>query len=74
MVSGLGRCCVCEFSTATLKVTFDAESQGQLAMVIYEWKDYEMLGKVTSEIDDFLPVRCVIPYSHAFFAEWTDLV
>ena len=25
-------------------------------MVIYEWKDYQYLGKVTSEIDDYLPV------------------
>ena len=25
-------------------------------MVIYEWKDVEMLGKVTSIIDDTIPV------------------
>lgn len=25
-------------------------------MVIYEWKDVEMLGKVTSMTDDSLPV------------------
>jgi hypothetical protein len=25
-------------------------------MVIYEWKDYQYLGKVTSETDDYLPV------------------
>jgi hypothetical protein len=25
-------------------------------MVIYEWSDYHYLGKVTSEIDDYLPV------------------
>jgi hypothetical protein len=25
-------------------------------MVIYEWKDYQFLGKVTSETDDYLPV------------------
>lgn len=27
-------------------------------MVIYEWSDYEMLGKVTSLVDDTLPVCC----------------
>ena len=37
-------------------VSFEAESQGQLAMVIYEWSDYKYLGKVTSKEDDFLPV------------------
>lgn len=25
-------------------------------MVIYEWKDYQFLGKVTSETDEYLPV------------------
>jgi hypothetical protein len=25
-------------------------------MVIYEWKDYQYLGKVTSETDEYLPV------------------
>jgi hypothetical protein len=37
-------------------VSFESTSQGQLAMVIYEWGDYHYLGKVTSEIDDYLPV------------------
>ncbi|KZS95867.1 hypothetical protein SISNIDRAFT_438421 [Sistotremastrum niveocremeum HHB9708] len=40
---------------AHINVTFDAESQGQLAMVIYRWSDVSMLGKVTSESDDTLP-------------------
>ncbi|KAI0830476.1 lung seven transmembrane receptor-domain-containing protein [Trametes gibbosa] len=31
---------------AYINVTFDAGSQGQLAMVIYEWGDVEYLGKV----------------------------
>jgi hypothetical protein len=26
-------------------------------MVIYEWKDVEYLGKVTSQVDETLPVR-----------------
>jgi hypothetical protein len=25
-------------------------------MVIYEWKDYQYLGKVTSKTDEYLPV------------------
>ena len=37
-------------------VSFESNSQGQLAMVIYEWSDYQYLGKVTSEIDEYLPV------------------
>jgi len=40
-------------------VTFDSTSHGHLAMVIYEWKDYQYLGKVTSEIDE-LPVSIVL--------------
>lgn len=38
-------------------VTFDSSSQGELAMVIYEWKDVRYLGKETSPgTDDDLPV------------------
>jgi hypothetical protein len=36
-------------------VTFQP-SQGQLAMVIYEWSDMKYLGKITSVSDDTLPV------------------
>lgn len=36
-------------------VTFEP-SQGQLAMVIYEWNDVKYLGKITSTTDDTLPV------------------
>ena len=36
-------------------VTFDKDSHGQLAAVIYEWSDVDYLGKVTSYVDD-LPV------------------
>ncbi|KAI0052524.1 hypothetical protein FA95DRAFT_1580094 [Auriscalpium vulgare] len=42
-------------SNTYINVSFDSTSQGQLAMVIYEWKDYQYLGKLTSETDDFLP-------------------
>lgn len=42
---------------SVLAVTFDASSQGQLAMVVYEWADMRYLGKVTSMVDDYLPVR-----------------
>jgi phage baseplate assembly protein W len=40
-------------------VTFDSTSHGHLAMVIYEWKDYQYLGKVTSVTED-LPVSIVL--------------
>ncbi|KAF8481985.1 lung seven transmembrane receptor-domain-containing protein [Russula ochroleuca] len=39
----------------SINVSFDSTSQGHLAMVIYEWKDYQYLGKVTSETDEYLP-------------------
>ncbi|KAH9835933.1 lung seven transmembrane receptor-domain-containing protein [Rhodofomes roseus] len=35
-----------------INVTFDSGSQGQLAMVIYEWGDMAYLGKVTSTAND----------------------
>ncbi|GBE77694.1 hypothetical protein SCP_0105760 [Sparassis crispa] len=35
-----------------INVTFDSSSQGQLAMVIYEWRDMHYLGKVTSTVND----------------------
>ncbi|KAI0257174.1 lung seven transmembrane receptor-domain-containing protein [Lactifluus subvellereus] len=38
-----------------INVSFESTSQGQLAMVIYEWSDYQYLGKVTSETDEYLP-------------------
>ncbi|KAF5385063.1 hypothetical protein D9615_001311 [Tricholomella constricta] len=38
-----------------INVTFDATSQGQVAMVIYEWADAKYLGKSTDPTDDFLP-------------------
>ena len=41
-------------------VTFDAGSQGQLAMVIYEWGDEEYLGKDTSKSGE-LPVSTRSP-------------
>lgn len=40
-------------------VTFDSTSQGQVAMVIYEWSDVEYLGKVTSTVGD-LPVSALL--------------
>ncbi|KAI9570240.1 lung seven transmembrane receptor-domain-containing protein, partial [Boletus coccyginus] len=43
-------------SETYINVTFDAgSSHGQVAMVIYEWKDVKYLGAVTSETDDSLP-------------------
>lgn len=46
---------------SVLAVTFDASSQGQLAMVVYEWADMRYLGKVTSMADDYLPVSTSPP-------------
>ncbi|TCD66492.1 hypothetical protein EIP91_001317 [Steccherinum ochraceum] len=40
-----------------INVTFESGSQGQLAMVVYEWKDMSYLGKITSYIDDYLPQK-----------------
>jgi hypothetical protein len=42
-------------------VSFDSTSQGDLAMVIYEWADVKYLGKVTTPADDEtdLPVSFV---------------
>ncbi|KAH9950867.1 lung seven transmembrane receptor-domain-containing protein [Amylocystis lapponica] len=35
-----------------INVTFDSASQGQLALVVYEWGDMEYLGKITSTVND----------------------
>ncbi|KAF9015617.1 lung seven transmembrane receptor-domain-containing protein [Cyathus striatus] len=35
-----------------INVTFDSSSQGQLAVVIYEWADAQYLGKPTQEVDE----------------------
>jgi len=42
-----------------LPVTFDNASQGQAAMVIYEWSDVQYLGKDQrgDEVDELRPVR-----------------
>jgi hypothetical protein len=42
-------------SKTHINITFDKSSQGQLAMVVYEWSDSRYLGKVTSLSDDSLP-------------------
>jgi hypothetical protein len=48
---------VCQILTRRVIVTFDeSSSQGQVAMVIYEWKDVKYLGAITSTTDDSLPV------------------
>ncbi|KAF8913100.1 protein PTM1 [Gymnopilus junonius] len=42
--------------SAYINVTFDNTSQGNLAMVIYEWADVKYLGKETTpDVDDGLP-------------------
>ncbi|KAF9056134.1 lung seven transmembrane receptor-domain-containing protein [Panaeolus papilionaceus] len=47
--------------SAYINVSFDATSQGNLAMVIYEWNDVQYLGKSTaSDVDDDLPQKTYI--------------
>ncbi|KAJ6503337.1 lung seven transmembrane receptor-domain-containing protein [Mycena vitilis] len=48
-----------------INVTFEAESQGQLAMVVYEWSDVQYLGKITSFTDDELPQKTYVCTSSA---------
>ncbi|KAJ7446455.1 lung seven transmembrane receptor-domain-containing protein [Mycena galericulata] len=48
-----------------INVTFDPTSQGQLAMIIYEWSDVKYLGKVTSMTDDELPQKTYVCTSNA---------
>ncbi|KAJ6621161.1 lung seven transmembrane receptor-domain-containing protein [Mycena sp. CBHHK59/15] len=48
-----------------INVTFDAASEGQLAMVVYEWSDVEYLGKVTSFTDDELPQKTYVCTANA---------
>ena len=47
--------CTKRLLTPSRTVTFEGDSHGQLATVIYEWSDVDYLGKVTSYVDD-LPV------------------
>ncbi|KAJ7925978.1 lung seven transmembrane receptor-domain-containing protein [Mycena leptocephala] len=48
-----------------INITFDAASQGQLAMVVYEWSDVQYLGKITSMTDDQLPQKTYVCTSNA---------
>ena len=52
-------------TSLVLVVTFDDASEGQVSMVIYEWRDNAMLGKVTSLDEAGLPVstadNCLLP-------------
>jgi len=51
-----------------INVSFDAVSEGQLAMVIYEWTDAKYLGKITSISDDSLPQKTYVCTSNAVSA------
>ncbi|KAG8760678.1 hypothetical protein FRC14_002359 [Serendipita sp. 396] len=51
-------------SDAYINVTFDAKSEGDLAMVIYEWNDSTYLGKVVPG-DNNLPQRIFVCTSDA---------
>ncbi|KAK7064065.1 integral membrane protein [Favolaschia claudopus] len=48
-----------------INVTFDDASQGQLAMVIYEWSDVQYLGKITSFTNEDLPQKTYVCTSKA---------
>ncbi|KAK0466467.1 lung seven transmembrane receptor-domain-containing protein [Desarmillaria tabescens] len=48
-----------------INVSFDATSQGNVAMVVYEWADAEYLGKVTSPADALLPQKTYVCTSSA---------
>lgn len=39
-----------------VQVSFDSGSQGQAALIMYEWKDAPYLGKVTNAVDETMPV------------------
>lgn len=54
-------------------MTFAAESQGEVAMVIYEWQDVIYLGKQTST-DEYLPVRYLISKPLCYVVQSNDFV
>ncbi|KAJ7897061.1 lung seven transmembrane receptor-domain-containing protein [Mycena olivaceomarginata] len=51
-----------------INITFEDTSQGQLAMVIYEWTDVNYLGKITSFTNDELPQKTYVCTSRAMAA------
>jgi hypothetical protein len=60
-INGMNTRTLLEICLTRLVVTFDkTTSQGNLAMVIYEWADVKYLGKATiSNTDEELPVRYI---------------
>jgi len=48
-----------------INITFEDASQGQLAMVVYEWSDVQYLGKITSFENDELPQKTYVCTSNA---------
>ncbi|KAJ7492427.1 lung seven transmembrane receptor-domain-containing protein [Mycena latifolia] len=48
-----------------INITFDADAQGQLAMLVYEWSDVQYLGKITSYTDDQLPQKTYVCTANA---------
>ncbi len=50
-----------------INISFEATSQGNVAMVVYEWADAQYLGKVTSRTDDLLPVSSVLRFDEPPF-------
>ncbi|TDL28022.1 hypothetical protein BD410DRAFT_739394 [Rickenella mellea] len=59
-------------SSTYINITFDSSSQGNLAVVLYEWKDNEILGKVTSMSDDGLPQKTFVCTSDAVKANFCN--
>ena len=49
--------------SACYLVSFEDTSRGQVAMVIYEWRDVAYLGKASSRIDDTIPVSNMLYFS-----------
>ncbi|EPT01530.1 hypothetical protein FOMPIDRAFT_1059714 [Fomitopsis schrenkii] len=54
-----------------INATFNSGSQGQLAMVIYEWGDMAYLGKVTSTVND-MPQKTYVCTSDAVKGGFCD--
>ncbi|KAJ8474622.1 hypothetical protein ONZ45_g15889 [Pleurotus djamor] len=57
--------------SAYINVTFDSTSQGQLAMVVYEWTDSDYLGKVTNP-EEILPQKTFVCTTPALMGGFCD--
>ncbi|KAF8922087.1 protein PTM1 [Mucidula mucida] len=55
-----------------INISFEATSQGNVAMVVYEWADAQYLGKVTSRTDDLLPQKTYVCTTSAMLSGFCD--